>query len=161
MLNPMVRGRIRKWFSEKGFGFMVPDGASREVRDGDIFVHARSLCGHLQEFARTDTPVRDPNTGQLVNSWPEILVDTEDTDQGQRSRRTVCDTCLTAPAQPTEPAPRPPTQFVGASPKNGNSFRAFEEGPPRGGPRRKEIVGSSGGRRRRHDDFASRVHDDD
>lgn len=154
----MVRGRIRKWFCEKGFGFMVPDGTSSD-RAGDIFVHAHSLCGHLQEFASADTPIRDSNTGVLSNPWPDILVDPEDTDRGQRSRRTVCDACLTAPAQPIAQAPRPLTTSVGVPTKPGASFRVFEEGPPKGGLRRKNSTGGS--RPRRQDDPSLHGRDDD
>merc|ERR1719162_1953797 len=47
------QGVVKKWFGEKGFGFVVPDGGGE-----DVFVHRRSLHG-VYELAEGDTVIFD------------------------------------------------------------------------------------------------------
>jgi cold shock CspA family protein len=43
--EPKLQGRVRKWDSERGFGFIVQDPRPGEEADKDIFVHRKNIVG--------------------------------------------------------------------------------------------------------------------
>ena len=53
-----MRGSVKLWKDERGFGFLSVDGGD------DVFIHVSELPDHLDSLAIGDMVTFDPDTGK-------------------------------------------------------------------------------------------------
>jgi len=73
----MMKGRVKFFSNSKGYGFISPDGAVKDDKSGDVFVHYSSVIGDgyksLTEGDEVEFEVEQTEKGKKATNVRKVV----------------------------------------------------------------------------------------